>query len=75
MIYAIFSRLNRNSFSHYHASLADSYTDGRKKESQTFFLLFLRNSKREERLATGRCMICKVRKHTTVLFTKNKESS
>ena len=29
------SRLNRcNSFSHYRASLADSYTDRRKKESQ-----------------------------------------
>ena len=32
MIYAIFSCLNRNSFSRYHASLADRYTDGRKKE-------------------------------------------
>ena len=33
VIYAIFSRLNCcNSFSRYRASLADSYTDGRKKE-------------------------------------------
>ena len=33
VIYAIFSRLDRcNSFSRYRASLADSYTDGRKKE-------------------------------------------
>ena len=32
VIYAAFSHLNRcNSFSRYHASLADSYTDGRKK--------------------------------------------
>ena len=31
VIYAAFSRLNRNSFSRYRASLADSYTDGRKK--------------------------------------------
>ena len=36
VIYDIFSQLNRcNSFSHYRASLADSYTDRRKKkESQ-----------------------------------------
>ena len=33
VIYAIFSRLDHcNSFSRYRASLADSYTDGRKKE-------------------------------------------
>ena len=35
VIYAIFLRLNRcNSFSRYRAILADSYTAGRKKESQ-----------------------------------------
>ena len=32
VIYAVFSHLNRNSSSRYRASLADSYTDRRKKE-------------------------------------------
>ena len=33
--YAIFSHLNRcNSFSRYRASLADNYTDGRKKKEE-----------------------------------------
>ena len=32
VIYAVFSRLSRNSFSRYRASLANSYTDRRKKE-------------------------------------------
>ena len=36
MIYADFSRLNRcNSFSCYRASLADSYTDRRKKKERS----------------------------------------
>ena len=36
VIYAVFSHLNRcNSFSHYHASLADSYTDRRKKKERS----------------------------------------
>ena len=32
VIYEIFSRLNHNSFRRYRASLAESYTDRRKKE-------------------------------------------
>ena len=43
-----------------------------------FFRLFLEYGKREERWERKvrvRCMVCKVLKHRTVLFTKNKESS
>ena len=40
-----------------------------------FLLLFFRNSKREERQARGRWIACKVWKHRSVLFTKNKELS
>ena len=39
-----------------------------------YILLFFRNSKREERQARGRCMVCKEWKHRTALFTKNKEA-
>ena len=45
VIYAIVSRLNRcNSFSRYHVSLADSYTDGRSQKIDDLPVLATRRS-------------------------------